>query len=376
MSAEEILGRNIENLYPNREVVLEKLKGPKKLSFYLGIDPTGPLHLGHSIVLRKLGQIQKLGHQVILLIGDFTAQIGDPSGKDKTRKPLSHLEVKKSSKDYKKIAAKFLDFSGKNAAKLKYNSSWLKKLQFPDILTLASHITVDQMIKRDMFNERIKAGRPIFIHEFLYPMLQGYDSVAMKVDGEVGANDQTFNMLMGRQLEKQILGKEKMIITTKLLTDASGKKMGKSEGNMVNLTDSPNEMFRKITGWTNEMIVPGFELCTDLSMPEVEKIETQLKGGADPKELLIRLAREIIKIYHGEKAAQQATPLDHFKSEKTSLVDALITSGIVKSKSEFVRLMNADAISKEGGEKIKDKNFKLTESLTLNVGKRRVRLEV
>ncbi|MDD5318387.1 MAG: tyrosine--tRNA ligase, partial [Candidatus Pacebacteria bacterium] len=199
VSIQELLTRGVEHIFPNPAFLEEKLKKGEKITIYLGIDPTGPtLHLGHVIILKKLRDFQRLGHKVILLIGDFTAQIGDPTDKMATRKKLSAKEVLNNCKVYKTQASRFLDFSGRNKAELRFNSSWLKKMNFADVLELASHMTVEQMLKRDMFEKRNSEGKPIFIHEFLYPLLQGYDSVALGVDAEIGGNDQTFNMLVGR----------------------------------------------------------------------------------------------------------------------------------------------------------------------------------
>ncbi|MDP2812809.1 MAG: tyrosine--tRNA ligase, partial [bacterium] len=264
---QELLSRGVENIYPNKEFLEKALKSGKRLSLYLGIDPTGPtLHIGHIIPMEKLRQFQELGHKIILLIGDFTGMVGDPTDKTATRKVLSREQVLKNAKDYKKQAATILDFKGTNKVELKYNSAWHKKTNFSEVMKLSSNFTVQQLLERDMFQERIKAEKPIHLHEFMYPVLQAYDSVAMDVDGEVGGNDQTFNMLSGRTLMKLMTGKEKFVITTKLLVDPSGKKMGKTEGNMLALNDSAKDMFGKVMSWTDGMIVEAYELCTRLPM--------------------------------------------------------------------------------------------------------------
>src|SRR5574343_1572006 len=199
----ELLERGIENIYPSKAYLESRIAKGKKLRMYLGVDPTGPtLHMGHAIPLMKLADLQKLGHEVILLIGDFTAMIGDPTDKSATRKQLTRKEVLKNATLYKKQASKFLNF-GFGGAKLMYNSKWLASMNFENVVSLASKITVQQMIQRDMFQERLKEEKPIYLHEFLYPLMQGYDSVAMKVDGEIGGNDQTFNMLAGRDLRSE-----------------------------------------------------------------------------------------------------------------------------------------------------------------------------
>jgi tyrosyl-tRNA synthetase len=239
----ELLERGVSAIYPSREFLEKKINSGKKLTLYLGIDPTGPtLHLGHFIQLKKMAEFQKAGHQIIILIGDFTAMIGDPTDKKSTRQPLSRKQVLNNLKDYKKQISKIISFKGKNKAKIRFNSKWLKKMNFENVLSLASNMTVQQMLERDMFKKRMDEGRPVSIHEFLYPLMQGYDSVVMDVDGEVGGNDQTFNMLCGRDLMKTLKNKEKFVVTTKLLEDNQGQKMGKTEGNMVALSDNPAQM--------------------------------------------------------------------------------------------------------------------------------------
>lgn len=303
----EVLSRGVERIYPSPEEFKQALRSGRKLRFYLGIDPTGPtLHIGHSVVLHKLRELQDLGHEITLLIGDFTGMIGDPTDKGAARVRLTRREVLANSKTYQKQASAILRFTGKNPAKLKYNSTWLSKLSFADVIDLAAHLTVEQLMKRDMFKKRLEEGRPVYLHEFLYPVMQGYDSVAMKVDGELGGNDQTFNMLVGRTLPKQILGKEKFVIAMKLLTDPSGKKMGKSEGNMVALSDSADEMFGKVMRWTDGMIVLGFLLTTRVGKEDVARIEARLAEGENPRDAKLELAQAVVAIYHGDKAAARA----------------------------------------------------------------------
>ena len=384
-SINSFLSRGVESIYPSRKFVEEKLKNDEKLTMYLGIDPTGPtLHLGHAIVLKKLREFQDLGHKAVLLIGDFTAMIGDPTDKTATRKKLSKQEVIDNAKLYKEQASTFLNFSGNNYAEIKYNSEWLSKMRFEEVLNLASNMTVEQMLKRDMFEERKKQDKPIYIHEFLYPLMQGYDSVSMKVDGEIGGNDQTFNMLTGRTLMKQILGKEKFVITTKLLEDTTGVKMGKTEGNMITFADDENEMFGKVMSWTDEMIIPGFELATNVPNNEIVNIKNELEGGANPKDIKMRLAGEIVATYHGKDSAESAKKnfvgtfsdggvpeyINEVKIKKGAfLYDAV--SGLVESKSELRRLVESGAVSEMKGNKITDINFKIEKNITLKIGKRR-----
>ena len=302
---EDFLTRGVENIFPNKEFVKKQLLGGKKLKMYLGVDPTGLMHMGHAIPIRKLGEFQKLGHEVILLIGDFTAMIGDPSDKTATRKQLTRQQVLNNCKLYKKQASKFLKF-GFGGAKLKYNSKWLSKMNFSDVISLASKMTVQQMLERDMFQKRIKENKPIYLHEFLYPLMQGYDSVKMDVDGEIGGNDQTFNMLAGRNLMKEIAGKEKFVITLKLLEDTSGKKMGKTDGNAISMADDEFEMFGKVMSWTDGMILPSFEICTDVSVEDIEKYKKDLENGVNPRDIKIILAKEIIKVYYNQEKADKA----------------------------------------------------------------------
>ena len=354
---EELLTRGVEKIFPSREFLEARLKEGEQLSLYLGIDPTGPdLHIGHSIQLRKLRQFQDLGHKVILLIGDFTGMIGDPTDKSATRVRLTREQVLKNAERYKEQAGKILDFGGKNPVELKYNSKWLAKLSLVEVVELAAHFTVPQILARDMFKQRTKDGKDIYLHEFLYPLMQGYDSVAMDVDGEVGGNDQTFNMLAGRDLMKAMKGKEKFVIADKLLADPTGRKMGKSEGNMITLADSSDEMFGKVMSWTDGMIVGGFEILT---MEDYRAVQTELDGGVNPRELKARLARTIVTQYFDEAEAMAASErfdqlfqkkevpdeiLEHRISGPMSIVDVLVASGLAKSKTDARRLIEGGGV--------------------------------
>lgn len=383
---EEFLARGVENIYPSPDFLKKKLLSGEKLTIYWGIDPTGPsIHVGHAIPLRKLAEFQKLGHEIIFLVGDFTATIGDPD-KLSVRKPLTRREVLNNAKNYKKQASRFIKF-GFGGAKFKYNSSWLRKMNLEKVLELASKMTVDQMMKRDMFQERVKQGRPVYIHEFMYPLMQGYDSVVMNVDGEIGGNDQIFNMLAGRDLVKEVLGKEKFVIATKLLTDPSGVKMGKTMGNMLSLEDAPSDMFGKVMSWTDGMIIPGFELCTDVTMEEIEKIKQEILSGANPRDIKVRLAKEVITMYHSKEEADKAEAnfVKTFKDggvpenieevvakNEELLSEVSVRAGLVKSKGEFRRLVSENAVSNhETGDKITDQNYKVISTGIYKIGKRR-----
>jgi len=354
-----VLNKGVAEILPNRGYVEKLLLQDKRLTIYAGFDPTGTtLHIGHGIQLRKLRQFQDLGHRIIFLIGDFTARIGDPDKKS-VRKPLTEKEIKTNLKLYKKQAGKFIRFSGKNAATVKFNNTWLGKMKFADVLTLASHMTVDQMLKRDMFARRMKEEQPIYIHEFMYPLMQGYDSVVMDVDGEVGGNDQLFNMLAGRTLMRSMKQKEKFVVTTKLLEDPTGAKMGKTTGNMISFIDTPSDMYGKVMAWTDAMIVSGFELCTDYTASQVQVVADELEAGINPRDIKMRLAFEIVKISTDEKKARAAeeafvatfqkrevhTDILEIKSAARTLETILIEEKILGSKGEVRRLAEAGAIT-------------------------------
>jgi tyrosyl-tRNA synthetase len=355
-----LLHKGVADILPNKGFLEKELSSGRKLTIYAGFDPTAPtLHIGHTIQLRKLRHFQDLGHTIIFLVGDFTARIGDPTDKAAARKQLTEKEIKTNLKQYKKQAGKFIHFSGTNAAKIKFNNDWLGKMKFAEVLALASNMTVDQMLKRDMFARRIVEEKPIYIHEFMYPLMQGYDSVAMDVDGEVGGNDQLFNMMTGRTLLKQLKHKEKFVITTKLLEDNNGKKMGKSEGNMVSLLDSPEQMYGKIMSWTDGLIVPGFELCTDYTLDQVAFVQEELDKGSNPRNLKMRLAYEVVRLCSDEKNAQRAEEAFVSTFQKKEANDSiieivannrsfetiLIDEAIVSSKGELRRLVEANAVT-------------------------------
>ncbi|MFH1661771.1 MAG: tyrosine--tRNA ligase [Candidatus Falkowbacteria bacterium] len=362
---EELLTRGVENVYPNKKFLEDKLKSGERLSLYLGIDPTGPsLHLGHGITLMKLREFQDLGHKVILLIGSFTAMIGDPTDKSAIRKQLTREEVMENCKNYKKQANMILD---SKKIKWKFNHEWFDKMSFREVVDLASNFTVQQMLERDMFEKRMGEGKPVGLHEFLYPLMQGYDSVVMDVDGEIGGNDQTFNMLAGRTLMKALKNKEKFVLTNKLLEDATGKKMGKTEGNMVSLDNAPEDMYGKIMSWPDELIIPGFEICTRVFINKNE-----IKNN--PRDAKMKLAKEIVKIYYSDKEASEAE--SHFiktvqkkevpdeietkkvKVKKINIIDLLVEVNLVKSKGEARRLIAQNGI-KIDGEVINDVNAEI-----------------
>ena len=366
-----LLERGVENIFPSRDFLEEKLKSGKPLTIYCGYDPTGPtLHIGHAITLMKLRDFQELGHKVMLLIGDFTALIGDPTDKSAARVRQTREQVLENCKLYKQQAMAILNFEGENPAELKFNNDWLGKLSFVEVIELASHFTVQQMLERDMFEKRMQEEKPIYLHEFLYPLMQGYDSVAMDVDGEVGGNDQTFNMLAGRDLIKDLKGREKFVVATKLLTDSSGKKMGKSEGNMIALSDTPEDMFGKVMRWTDDMILRGFEICTRVPMEEIREIEDAMKNGANPRDFKLNLAYHVTQMFLGDEAARQGR--DYFatviqSSEKPAeiaelkpttydILTVLVEAKFVDSRGEARRQIEG------GGVKINDEKVESIEA--------------
>lgn len=368
---ENLLNKGVYEVFPSKEFLKKKLLSGEKMKVYAGFDPTSPnLHIGHAILLRKLKQFQGLGHKVIFLVGDFTATIGDPTDKISVRSQLTQDQVKKNLKNYKKQAGKIVSFSGKNKAEIKFNSKWLSKIKLSDFLSLASLVTVDQMLKRDMFENRSKEGKPIYLHEFMYPLLQGYDSVAMGVDIEVGGSDQTFNMLAGRSLLKQLKNKEKFVITMKLLEDSSGKKMSKSEGNIIALDDTPEDIFGSVMGWTDGMIESGFELCTNLTKDEVLRI---LENNNHPMDQKKKLAFYIVEEMYGKEKAKVASEnfeslfqkkeitesILSFKNTNERFEDFLINKNFVSSKSEVRRLVeNGAVVNLEENTKLKPEDMK------------------
>lgn len=374
---QEVLTRRVEEILPNR-MGLESLMKKKKIRLYLGVDPTAPnLHLGHAVVLRKLREFQSLGHEVILLFGTFTALIGDPSGKDKARAPLSLLDIKKNMATYKAQAGKILDLQ---KVKIRSNGEWLSKLTPEEFLNISSCFTTSQLLERDMFQKRIKEGREVWVNELLYPLLQGYDSVAMDVDLEVGGTDQMFNMLVGRRLQMVYNKKEKFALTTSLLLGLDGRKMSKSYGNTINILDSAQEMYGKLMSMKDELIPHYFELCTDVPRNEIR--------GLSPRDAKAKLAKEVVRLYHGKPAAQEAerefqrvfqerrapSRIPEFKPKQTTLglVELILDAGLATSKSAGRRLIEQGGV-KIDGEVKKDPSLAvlLRKGMVLQAGKRR-----
>ena len=388
---EEILNRSVQNILPSKESFKKELLSGKKLRIYIGADATGTkLHIGHATNFIVLERLRQLGHEVIILFGDFTAMIGDPSGKDKARISLTKNDIKKNLKTWKDQVGKVVKISHfNNGAKIVKNSSWLSKMTFADVVKLASNFTVQQMIERDMFQKRLEEKKPIFLHEFFYPLMQGQDSVALDVDVEIGGNDQTFNMMAGRTLQKIARNKEKFVIaTTLLINPKTGKKlMNKSEGGVIGLDDEYNDMFGKVMALPDEAIIQVFIDCTYVSMEDIEKYKNDLVNRVNPRDIKIILAKEIVKIYHDEDKANKAEQnfiktfqkggipenLEEIKTKNgKSLAEFLTEHKIVSSKSDFRRLVTEGAVSNAiSGDKINDLNYKIHTSITLKVGKKR-----
>jgi len=393
---EEVLRHGAEEVLV-KENLRKRLESGKKLRIKLGIDPTGSvLHLGHAVVLRKLKDFQDLGHQVIFLIGDFTAKIGDPTGRSVTRKPMTDKEIKVNMKSYTKQAGLILDMK---KVEIRYNSEWLDKLDFQELIILASKITYAQMAQRADFKDRIKNDQDLSLQEFLYPMMQGYDSVALKADVEIGGTDQKFNLLMGRQLQKRYNQEPQDIVTCPLLEGLSGgDKMSKSLDNYIALTEDSDDMYGKIMSLTDDLMVRYFSLCTDLPEQEIIKIKDDLANNrVNPRDYKMKLAYEIAKIYHGEKKAAAAqeyfvktvqkkevpelinnyelpvSPANRDDSiTNWKIVDLLVEVKLAGSKGEAKRLIEQGGV-KVDGNVIKDINqiIEITKSgVLLQKGKR------
>ncbi len=372
----EVLERGVQTILPSKEG-LKKLMQSKKITLYQGFDPSMPsLHLGNFVGLMKLRQFQKLGHKVIFLVGDFTGMIGDPTDKLSTRPKLTREEVLKNCKTWKEQASKLLDFEGENKATIMFNSEWSDKISFKDLIEITSNFTVQQLIERDMFQERIKNKEPIYLHEFLYPVAQGYDSIAMNVDLEIGGNDQLFNMLAGRNLMQAIKKKEKYVLTTKLLVDKEGKKVGKTTGNALFLNTTSEEFFGGIMSFPDEVIPLAFELLTEVDLTNIEKLTKE-----NPLREKKRLAFEIVKLLWGEenakkseskfeKSFQEKTPDFEEKIEiKDSLIETISQIKTINSFSQAKRLIREGAVD-INGKTIKDIKYKIKGNEKIKVGKK------
>lgn len=364
---DELLTRGVEKIYPSRGALEKKLLSGERLKLYCGYDPSSPsLQIGNAVALNKLAQFQALGHEVIFLVGDFTCMIGDPTDKKAARRQMTREEVLANARDYQAQASAYLNFAGDNPVKLEYNSSWNDKLNFTDLINLSSNFTVQQMIQRDMFQKRMQEEKPIYLHEFLYPLIQAYDSVVMDVDLEVGGNDQMFNMMCGRTLLKALKNKEKFVMTLKLLADDEGKKMGKSEGNAVFLNEDPKDIYGQVMSWPDGVIMTAFELCTQVPGAELAKMSAGWKDQSlNPRDLKMKLAYELTRIISGQAGSgDEAAALaqEHFiktiqkrevpqemavyvvATAHNFLVDILLETRLVKSKTEGRQKIEEGAI--------------------------------
>lgn len=374
---EEVISRGVEKIYPSKEEFEKFLRSGKKIKLYQGFDPSMPsLHLGNFVGLMKLRQFQKLGHEVIFLVGDFTGMIGDPTDKLATRKKLTREQVLENAKGWKEQANRILDFTGPNAVKMLFNSDWLDKVSFKDLIEITSNFTVQQMIERDMFQERIKKDEPIHLHEFLYPVAVAIDCVEMDVDLEIGGSDQTFNMLAGRTLMKAVKEKEKFVLATKLLVDKEGQKVGKTTGNALFLDSTPNDFYAGIMSFPDEVIALAFELLTELPLEG-----THEKVKKDPMGEKKRLAFEIVKLLWGEKEAklsqenfektfQKGAP--SFKEEvagRGALADTIAPLTVRKSISEAKRIIKQGGVD-VNGEKVLDPSYEIKGGEEIKVGEK------
>ena len=389
----EALSKHIDSIYPSKEALENVLKSGKKLTIYWGIDPTSPhIHLAHATNLFVLRRLQNLGHRIIVLIGDFTARIGDPSGRDKGRIVLNEKDVEKNLKNYKKMVLKILN---SQKTLFKFNSEWWGKMSAADLLALDDLVTHQQIIEREMFQKRITEKNPVSVREMQYPLIQGYDSVALKTDIEIGGTDQLFNMLMGRELEKVLLKKEKFVITTPLLENPNtGRKiMSKSEGNYISMDDKPADMFGKVMALPDEVILICFKLLTDLDEKRLVEIEIRVMADENPRDIKADLALEIVKLYNGETKARQAAeefervfkkhelpknieevPIPKEVSitiKERNIVELLMQLHFTPSRSQARRLVLANAV-KVDNKVINDPNVRINvvSGMIVQVGKR------
>ena len=383
----DLLTRGVEQIMPDAKTLAAELN-KRTIRVYLGIDPTGAfLTLGHSVVLRKLQQFAQAGHNVIMLIGNGTVRIGDPTGRDSTRPELTDEVIQENFRTWKEQASKILDF---NKIEIRYNGDWLDKLKYVDMIKLMAQTTVQQLVERDMFQERMKKGLPIHGHELLYPLLQGYDSVAMDVDLEIGGSDQLFNMMMGRHLQRVMNNREKWVLTTPIINGTDGRKMSKSYGNYVALTDAPNDMFGKLMSIADEQIVEYFTLLTDTPLDTIDFIKTKIAQGENPMQFKKQLAFTITEMYHDKASAEAAQenfqktvqersvpdeiPTVQITGAQMSVLELLVACIPEQSKSELRRLVEQGGVSwAETEEKLLDPMATVTiaDGAVLKVGKRR-----
>jgi tyrosyl-tRNA synthetase len=375
----KVLEKNVEKVYPSKKALEKVLRSDKKLRLYIGIDPTATrLHLGHTIGIRKLQEFADLGHEAIFLFGDGTVLVGDPSERTESRKLITEKEIAENTRTWKKQIKPFLNLK---KVKEKHNANWLTKLTLKDLIKIGSKISAVQLFKRDNFQERLKRGDTVFFHETMYPLLQGYDSVHMDIDLEIGGTDQTFNMLMGRELQKKFRNKEKFVLTTKMILGADGQKMSKTSKNCIWLTDKPKNMYGKIMRLKDELIPSYFEAFTDMDPDKTKKIkQSLLKKQIDPMKTKKELAFKITAQVHGEKKAGEAEqsfekvvqqgktpdkiptfPLNK-GNKKENIINLLTKTKLANSRSEAKRLIKQKAVE------INSKKIEQPVSITLKKG--------
>ena len=379
---DELLTRGVEDILVKEDLKKALLSG-KQLRIKLGVDPTGgKIHIGRAVPLRKLREFQKLGHQVVFIVGDFTAQVGDASDKTEKRPMLTRAQIDENLKDYKSQISKILDIS---KTEFVYNNDWLSKLTFGELITLAESFSVQQMLARRNFKDRYEAGKEISLREFLYPLMQGYDSVAVKADVEIGGFDQLFNLKAGRIIQEQYGMEKQNILCFSMLEGTDGRKMSTSWGNIITIVDEPFDMFGKVMALHDDLIVKYFLLTTDISLEQIAEIEKELKEGANPKDVKMRLAQELVTMYHTEKDAALAKNswIETFSkggvpeniqeiktTEDKEIIDILLEQKIVASKTEWRRLVEDGAVSEIEGGPVSDIKLK-AKNMTLKVGKKR-----
>ncbi|MCI8924323.1 MAG: tyrosine--tRNA ligase [Lachnospiraceae bacterium] len=356
-----------------RQKLIKVKEEGRPLRIKLGLDPSAPdIHIGHSVVLRKIRQLQDLGHEAVIIIGDYTGMIGDPTGKSKTRKQLSQADVERNANTYMEQIFKIID---RERTKVHYNSEWLGKMNFGDVIELAEKCTVARMLERDDFNNRYTNHLPLSVHEFFYPLMQAYDSVAVKADMELGGTDQTFNILMGRNIQRDYGQEPQLTLFMPLLEGTDGvEKMSKSLGNYIGISEEPEVIFEKVMKIPDSLIIKYYNLCTDVHPEEIAKLERKLEEGTNPRDIKMMLAGEITELYHGKEAADGAG--EHFKTvfQKSEIpenapvlfldagletalgeqiVNALVEKGYYKSKNEVRRMFKQGGVCFDG-EKVLD----------------------
>jgi len=382
------LERGAEDILTKGEL-LEKLKKARPLRVKVGFDPTAPdLHIGHTVIINKMRQFQDAGHHVIFLIGDFTGRIGDPTGKSATRPPLTEEQVKANALTYQEQVFKILD---PDKTEIAFNATWMGQLSSAEMIQLAAKHTVARMLERDDFNKRYKSGQAIAIHEFLYPLVQGYDSVALHADIEMGGTDQKFNLLVGRELQRQYGQEQQVVMTLPLLEGLDGvNKMSKSLGNYIGISEAPNDMFGKIMSISDELMWRYFELLSFRPLPELAQLKQAVEEGANPRDTKFLLAEEIIARFHDKAAATAAREafVERFQKgvmpddmpekaveaedEQLAIAQLLKASGLVDSTSDAFRMIKQGAV-KIDGQKVEDRNLMISKGAeaVFQVGKRK-----